>query len=662
MLEIRNEANLLLDLDPDTAVEIEYNNWLLGSGEELPGTFSYPVSFPLSDNNKRFLGYSYLPETRPRDVKVAVALNGMPLSRCTLSYRVQRDGASGYLKIDSGELASRVKGRYLHEAFTERFWLCNNATDIRARMKAIAQAAPGTFPVTFFPVYSPLFAPKQSEAPDVQFYYYSQYLNAWNGQDFVTDFTTGSVFGVYPRGFHVVPYLYLTYVIERVCALFGYRAVGTFLQHPEVRTWTVDNTQTIDSAIRTPPPGGVRINLGLHVPYLPITDFLKALRDDLGVGIYFDSGTLEARFELLDTIQRAPAQDLSPFVLKGYDNEIPDEKGYSVLSYQDNLDEIYKDTNPVTTKIKQAQKEVKCSIGTLAMQRVPNSEGNNVNWYVPSARMKGNLNSGIYRGLSDYFSTGYKHKNEFGLRLLSYRGFHRAADNQQYPLGTSISRNYFQEKIGDWSLDPEQNDSVYRKLTLPYYFFQANARQIRYELLLPLRQLRALRMYEPQLIRGENSVLTRYLVQRLNVSLPGWRGQIPVKASLLVLLPPDAVPNRPSTEEFYVELLLENYEYINSAAADITYADVVIRVWADAGKTLPANPSNLPVTYEETSGILSPWGGSTSMATITAQVSGHEYRRPRVAIRYEDHTEDANGDVITTLDYLLLPGAGYVAL
>ena len=635
MLRIQNATGQVLQLD-DTDIEFELNNWLLADSDELPGSYSYPISFPLSDPNIKFLKHKHLPESRPEIVPVTVWVNGIMLRKSSLSYKIQKKQANGYLKVDAGELAAKIKGVYLYEIMgDEKVYLYDpvegpdvNTIEqkqqiIRDRMKAMAMADPGTYPITFFPVENNAFGPSEIASAKGVNYKPQNVINSWFNDQFIID--SGLVYGR-----HVVPFLYLTYVLKRICTYFGYNPSGTFFNDPEVNSWVLYNTQTLYSAnliLKT----GLFADLRLHVPYFTVPEFLKALRDDFGLGIYFDSTTLEARFELYDamiTSTKTPT-DLTPFVLSGYENEIPDEKGYSVISYEDSNDDLYKDKEPITSKIGDGQKEIKTKFGTLQMTRGRNPEWANdpnasTEWVIPKASQKGNLISGVFFGEKDYFNGAYKHKNEFGLRILSYRGMQPGTNGKLYPYGTSLSKDYNQKVIGKWSLDPAQKDSVYQKVTVPFYTFLANSRRIRYEMLIPISKAKSIRMDQVYSLKGENLSRIKFIIDQFTFAAPGKHGLLPAKLKVAILVSKDVATNIFTGEQFFVEMIISNERTVISGGREVWYQDLTIKVWADANKTIPGNPTDLTIKYIES--ITE--GQTNTIHTYTFVMSGNEHFLP----------------------------------
>jgi hypothetical protein len=355
------------------------------------------------------------------------------------------------------------------------------------------------------------------------------------------------------------------------------------------------------------------------------------LRDDLALGIFFDSNTLEARFELYDTIRDSSQtpRDLTPFVLAGYENEVPDEKGYIVTSYEDSNDELFRDKDPVSTKIKEGQKAIKAKIGSLKMYRGYNPDNTSnaadqMNWLVPDAAQKGNLISGIFIEEKEYYNGAYNHKNEFGLRLLAYKGIQPASNGKFYPYATSLSTNFQQTKTGTWSFDAAQKDSIYQQLTVPFYMFLANARRLGYELIIPLSKAKDMPLHKVYSLQGENQVRIKFLIEQFTFSAPGKHGFLPAKLKVYVLNTPEPTPNLYTGEVFYIELIHSNPWTSIVDGRQTTYEDLTIKVWADLAKTVPANPTDLTVRYV---------AYINADQTITQDIhtivfSGHEYFLP----------------------------------
>lgn len=627
MIRIQSASGQTLQLN-DTSIEFELNNWLLADSEDLPGSYSYPVSFPLTEQNKKFLQHSHLPESRPRDIPVTIWVNGIVLRKSSLSYKIQKSAASGYLKVDAGELASKVKGVYLYEVLEgEKVYLYDAFTNpdptpatqkqdiVQERMLAMAKAEPGEYPITFFPVLNYKFQPETLKDNDK--YKFNQVVNGWAKDKFLVDSNM-------KYGRPIVPFLYFTYMLKRICTFFGYTAKGSFINDPEINTWVIYNTQALQSPnIIT--REGLFADLRLHVPYMTISDFFKALRDDLGLSIVFDSTNMQVTFELYKTIIESSTQvtDLSAFTLAGYENDMPDEKGFAIISYEDSNDLLLKNADPITTKIKKSQKDVKANIGFLTMSRTFNPDSVQQTWLIPRAEQSGNLPSRIFYDESEYYSVSYNHKNEFGLRLLSYHGM-QPSSNGLYPYATSLSSNYEQKKIGNLSFDPTQNDSIYKQLTIPFYQFLANAKRLSYEMLIPLSKAKDIQLTSVYSIKGENQVRIKFLVEQFTFSAPGKHGFLPGKLMVYVITNPEPTPNLYSGEIFYVEMIMGNEWTSYIEERQVSYADFTIKVWADLAKTVPANPTNLEVRY--VASIYADQVVTDDFYTIS--VSGHEYFLP----------------------------------
>ncbi len=646
MIRIQNIANQTLELEPDVNIEFEFNNWLLADSDDLPGSFSYPINFPLSDNNKKFIGHTHLPESRPVDVPVTVWINGVILRKSALSFKIDNSSGSGYLKVDAGEIADKIRGRYLHECFKESYYFGSTLANLKLLMKASAAAEPGAYPFAFFPVYNFGLAPEPKDMEDVPGYIQYTYVNAWDGSNFIVT-----------KNRHFTPFIYLTHLIEKICAFFGFTATGSFLQLPEIRRLTIYNTQTL------PYDGlgvseGIRQNLGMHVPYMQISDFFKALRNDYGVGIYFDTSRLECSFEMYDTVRDSSSnyKDLTAYLLAGYNNEVPDDKGFKLVSYKDDADYNYKTYEPVSYSIRAGHKEVKSNIGTLLMFRGANPE-NGHQWQVPSARQPGNLFNIIFQYQTGFFNRVVKHKNDFGLRLISYRGMQQDGSGALYPYGSSVSKSFDQTRIGQWSLDPKQSDSFFYKVTVPFYNFLAYARRLRFSFLLPVSLSRSLKLQDVYAIKGQNSVMIRCMMERLNISIPGKSGKVLAKGSMYVLIPADASPNVVQNEQFFIELEM-TFQYTEVIGdRTIAYADFKILVYADAAKTTPGNPTNLSVLYESYQ-LTTPAGESTtsSMNSFSLVMSGNEYDLIKVVISDQGPEEDI------FMEYSLAFSADYTIL
>lgn len=682
MLRIYSPSTgLALELDPDISVEFELNNILLAESGEMPGSFSYPITFPLSPNNRRFLGHDYLPQANLQEHAVETTINGILLTRCTLSYKVDSSTkASGFLKIDQGEIANQLKGVYLWQALEEKVYLFDPEKDdvathrtskekqelIQARMLEMAEAEPGEYPIVFFPVYNADFAMKEVDSSfPVRTFEYNAVVNPFENGKFKVD--------VYTVGRHFTPFIYLTYVFERIAAFFGYSASGSFLTDPDVRTWVLFNTQAIPSTRKFSSNGAFFVDLSNHVPYITISDFLKTFRDELGLGIFFDSRTKEVRYELFrDILKSGSSINLSSHLLSGYSSENTSTDGYTILSAIDENDLIQKSNNRVSEKIGTGGKDIQMKISTLAMQaHYMNFGGGGPSLaYLPTCSIRGNLSSREFQNEEAYYSIGKEHKNSFGIRLLSYRGMREGSvPNKKYPFGTSGLRDYNQELVGTLSLTPTDQKSVFNLLTVPYYQFRATARRMTLDFLLPLSRTKEFPLNSIYTVQNANRIVSQILISRLVYVAPGKNGLIPARANALVISPINLLDHLSETNDiFYVEFELINHRIETSVSLrdgdTITttnkYADLAIRTWKDALKTEPANPTNFPVILTEE---IQELDDSKTWNRRVIYVTGHEHITEEIDIEYSVYLQEKDEYEEKDIHvYILEYSSDYIAL
>lgn len=670
MLQITSLTGQTLQLDPDISVEFELNNLLLSESNEMPGSFSYPISFPLSPANKRFLGHDHLPETLSRFHPVRASVNGILLKECTLSYKMEGLKASGFLKLDQGEVAKQIKGLYLWEVMNEKVYLFNPATDagdtleakqavIRARMLEMARAEPGRYPIVFFPVHNPAFAMEKLNTGRYTWEYNTQ-LNLFEDGQFKIDTKT--------LGRHNVPFIYLTYIFKRIAEHFNYTAAGSFLDDPQVRSWVLYNTQALASTCEIL-EGGHYADLRYHVPYMSVSDFLRAFKNDFGLGIFFDSTRRQVRFDLFRNIRLSSEKsiDLSPYLLAGIGTETPSETGYTINSAIDDSDEEQKSDARISRKIKDGDKEISCTISTLKMRSVSMRFSSGVALgLIPSCSQKGNLLSGHYRDQDQWYSTGWEHKNRFGIRLLTYCGMREGATpNQTYPFATSSTRDYNQAQVTEWSLQPQFQQSVFNVLTLAFYNFLAHTRRLKYEFLLPLARAKDLPMHRVYSVQNENRVITRFLLEKVNYAAPGRGGLLPAKAYVHVLLPEDPVLGSRTaafaTDIYYLDIVMINIRERTFDRFEETIVDFAIRAWADPDKTVSANTTNLVVNIKRVSKITGEINFTHELPDAIT-MSGHEYIIPNMSFRLA--MRGVSGGYIGEDSYYieLLESADYIVL
>lgn len=629
MMTIRNDKGQVLHLMPGQTVTTEQvAGWL--SDDELPGAFSYPISFPLSENNDRFLNGAFRPGVRlassetDGQLAVSVSLDGMLYRRALFAFRVQEGRGEGYLKLDSGEAYDALRDKKLASVVSERIELLPAGTSyLGPRMAEIARLSPGSFPLTYFPIRNEEFFEKDLAAPAVTGFIRQPYLNAWSrtaGQ-FIVD---GTGQGNSPaRGFAHVPQLYLTYVIERIFRSIGWRTSGDWLAQPETMRLVLLNLTATPAARRTSYQA-LTVDSGLLVPNVTVAEFLKAIRSRYGLVFTANSTTRTMSIRrFVDVIGQPTIDDWSRYQTGKWGLEYAEAKGFSVSDYREEADSLLKD--PVTGKLPPQKPLVvgkggspislKCGTASLLYStNVSNVPGEGTwNWLVPAIRQAGNTVDADYVKSERYFdpkSETAEPPNEFGVRLLSYRGIVTDRQGYSYPLASPDVRDARQQVVASISTALTGRYGIWRRALQPYYMFRDRTRRLTANLLMPAADFSRIQLDAPIRMSIDDEGAVPLLIEKIQAELPsmdtvGSSGLVKVRLTALTL-PANLGERLIDPPVVWVELLVEARPLERTSPVEnavdsrgnvvrLTYsldevrASLRVRVWADEDRRTPGS-------------------------------------------------------------------------
>lgn len=613
MIAITNQAGADLHLNPGQRLNIEQNGgWL--ADEELPGALSYPIGFPLSEHNNRFLEYAYRPDhARPEmELPVTVGLDGVLYRRCTLSYRVSGGRGDGFLKIDGGEVYGKLRGMSLLDALPDVVTVDDGllTNTLAQRLGEIARLPPGQFPFTVFPIRNELFF-EPDMAEKLTGFAQQPYVNAWSSQgaapgSFLVD--SGTV-----KGRPICPQFYLAWVLERIYALVNYRIIGDWIGRAETQRLTVLNLTTLARPTGIGAAfGNHRATAGMCLPDMSVTDFLKAIKQRYGLLFTFNANdqTVSIR-RYVDVLKHPTRQDLSAFQLTGYSIEAASNLGFSIEEFIDPSDELYRDEKgktiyPAPIRVGKGGQPVDMKVGSTQMIYEKTGTTPTAPYRkLPTVRQAGNLLDPIYKDSDRYLDmsgggSGVR-RNDVGLRILSYRGLVADSAGALYPLGASDERDGRQAVIaGAESAALPGRAGVYRNSLRQYYYFRDQTRRVSEQLLLPVAVLASLRFDEPVSLTLDDGIRRSYLPDKLEADSAGPSGLVNAKLTMYTL--PDGIDQPADIDEpmVWIELVTVNRTIpggLNGSTPQNgrVYTTLTVKCWANAAKTQAAVVNNLEI-------------------------------------------------------------------
>lgn len=616
---IRNNSEL--ELYPDTSFDLEMNSWLFSDNDQLLGSFTYDFKFPLSPSNMAFLEYRHLAEQPYREIPVYASLSDALTLMCNLAYSIEGKDGIGFLKFEHAQVNAKIKSVKLSELLTEVVYLGRSPAQAASLMEEMARAALGHYPIVFAPVYNPEMVERDFNVtrddleglPATTFITYTRNdtVNAWGlrpdgTRGFLYNTTQVLLQKIGPVTVNVttigagivnVPYVFMTYVLQKVMDFLGFGIESAWFSDPEIQCRVIYNTQALTSFTETTQAKPViSVKVSEHVPDLTIAEFIKAIRKYYALCIDFDA--VRGRVEIIPFKTIEVSNDYADW--REYQTneavriERPSGQGWKVKFEEDSADKLYKELKPVTEfLIGEGEQSYPVPLSTLPMLRQKNEDTGTL-WSIPNSKQSGNLRGRFY-AKSENFSDTFPPKNEFKLRLLAYRGMQPDLEGNVYPFITSEIYDTKGNKVGQLSDNPELTSSVYAHYMKPYLFFRDQSRQIQQTLLLPITALQGYKLSKKVGLMGENRVMMRHLLQKLVLDLPAQGGFFRAKAYSYALLPGQLGTIGNTSVWLLIEFV--NQRDQSQGAIFQAIADVIVRVYADDKKERAGSVSNLRVWF-----------------------------------------------------------------
>jgi hypothetical protein len=623
MIEIKNKNNDLLDIAEGQRLGIEIASTLFADGDVLTGSKSLPISAGLSENNRRFLNnqVDYF-NTNFDDIAVSVSTFGLVLHQCLLSYRIKNSTIDAFLKIDMGELATSFKNTKIADLIKDHIYLGKTPDQVAAQMKVIAQGDYGTFPVTFFPKIQPTFFDGLTWHPtNVNFDFLNQpYANVYDrtAQKFIVDGTTANQNGLKNIGYPVVPFVYLVFVIKRICKHFNLNATGQWLNETETLRTVIDSSRAVNvsdgNEPNLPPLDTVTYPqyyaIAKQLPDVSVADFFKNLREYYGLGIFVDASMHEVLFkttkEIVDETEYVE-------IINGDTtytiNESPPEgivvEQNTYTEYAKELTDAYllPVLEPRKFEIGKGQKDKKLKIGTLPTVQLydltlngPGGAGSfGLDLTLPISQDAGILSGNIYKDAKGYVQ---EPKAATDMKLLFYHGFQPDQQLRPYPSGSSISANNQSAILTKYSLWPAAKDNIFEYYQRPYFDILTNKNGLTISHLLPVSKLVEMRPERKLGIRLNTLTLVKAVLQKLDYELPATDGFVKCRLKALLVGAIDSPVGLAQKYTIWVKLLIQNQQSTTVGNVTTDTAELRLVFWADRFLTQITTVDNLIVKVQ----------------------------------------------------------------
>lgn len=451
MIAIYTTDGTELLLKKSSVITINWISTAFNSDDQFLGSYSYPVALAYCPSNNKALGMGNQLENRNgrQDIPVLVRIFGIHWKRCTLSVTIDLDSYSAFLKIDNGILANILKNTLLTDIFVNKDananfvsykyqQVTNSYAETITYMQNMRNDTTGKYPVYYFPVYNPgLMGSYNGDQGTTPAYDDSLHtVNPWTGGiGFSIDIQQDSPY----KSFYT-PFYNLVYITKQVLSFLGYSAAGDFFTDPNILDKVIYNTGVFCS-LDIFADSGMKLCAAQHLPAISISDFIKYLRAEYKLSIYFDTDLAMCSFNIIrNTLRSRDRVDISGFVSPKYSVKSNLPTGYELVQPVDSGDKYFQTLEYTKSYyIGNTENPTSASnfIGTLFMQRIDSPFLKGEIYRVPVANQLGNAYSLVLENAAAYNTAGNYGANGFDFRLLTYRGMFNDSNGHPYPYGSS---------------------------------------------------------------------------------------------------------------------------------------------------------------------------------------------------------------------------------
>lgn len=591
------------------------------NSEDLLGSKSV-LSFEFAETPGNHARLSYANQLAARlkrtDIEVTIWLFDMPWKRCMVSLSLKNGRITGFAKIDNGEFATIIKERDLAQifvktsngVFVDHDWIFVGNSNPSTVAAVVDSLTPGAAPYTFYPyINTALFGDYSGEEGQQQ-WTQPRIINRWEAGGF----QVGTILPEDLKSHWYTPSLYLTWVIKKVCAYLGYEATGDVFEDEFIISLVIDNN-SVYSETEVFSPDGFKIAPARHLPKIKLNEFFKHLREQFKIIYYFNSDTKKAHFVLSDTVLadderiEINVERFKPTAAK------TEETGYELIQGIDDKDELFKVIPYVKSFFigdDRVAKKVELPISTCFMRKEQNPDhpGSPV-WRIPMKKQLGNAYSDRAIDSQAHNPVDYG-RNDFGLRLLSYRGMMADGNGNFYPYATSDGLDV----AGEISICPSLwlggESGILERYQRSWYAFYLMTELVELVAYLPNIVLRRMSPLKKIRFQTDEGIYLEALMDEVEFRAdrkerllkadikvyPNYNVSALIDASNTQFASGDIV----NEATVYVKLIEINYERTYRRpfpGAKTLYwisADIIAEFYSDAGGTIPVSVNGLVLT------------------------------------------------------------------
>ncbi len=590
------DNGVVLDVAQDSKLTVKFVSSAFNEDTVIKGSYSYPVVFPFTEKNDAAFSYGRFLENRfgRKAIDVNLSFLGMSWKRGRVEYDVSSKGYDAFIVVDNSLVADFLRDVTVPQVFTETkngkfvshksIRIDASGSSVKDRIRTINDSV-GGYPFCMPTYINPMATGELQTLNDGS-----------DGIDFeksvINDFSDGYAvkdLSLYGASF------YLTWVIKEVCAFLGFKAVGSYLDDPFVKSIIIDNTGVRQGSDIL---ASGAINPAQHLPTLSISDFFKALRNDHKVIFYFDSQNQIAHFEKSNLILSQPNRmDITDAQIKDSITIKRQPTGaFKLMTKTDDSDEMYKVLpyeGSVIIGYTENFKEAPMTIGRPFMWALKL-------WDIDGVRLPRKLQTGNCYGNALNAKTAYNADNEYGknsfaFRLLSYKGSLLLGGTVYIAESTSDDIGNLNRTF-DHSLMLGGDKGVINTFSLPWYSFFCISEQVELQAKLNINQFMAINPLQKLFIAGENRAKVELLMDE--VTFEPSRNNETLFAKIVGYPHYDlngiasgfrVVVNSPETitpeGKLYAKVLLKNKP---GGGSYRTYADLFIEFYQDSQLSIPA--------------------------------------------------------------------------